>query len=270
MAVTWSFGTKLYASVWGDRRVFIGTMTSSGTYSDGGDSFSPGTVSNGWINTPDMVIPIGPAVPSDFSEGAIPHIWRHSETRVWSVAFFSGTGAASHTHTVDVSAHDHDVTVANESAHTHTTPAHTHDFTTDAGGEVVTAHAHDFKLVAGVVEDEGVGIETTGGPIIGTTTGQTVLGADSETKGGVLSGGEIVTEHTHTGTTDSDGSGTSGAGVAHTHTATAGNAEATGGEGAASFTTSAGGDAGFAAMVQVTAGADMSGLGVTFLMIGVE
>lgn len=48
-------------------------------------------------------------------------------------------------------------------------------------------HAHDLKIIAGVTEDEGVGIETTGGPILGSTTGFTVAKADSATKGGVLS-----------------------------------------------------------------------------------
>lgn len=48
-------------------------------------------------------------------------------------------------------------------------------------------HAHDLKVIAGVTEDEGIGLETTGGPILGSTTGATFAKADSATKGGVLS-----------------------------------------------------------------------------------
>lgn len=48
-------------------------------------------------------------------------------------------------------------------------------------------HAHDLKVIAGVTADEGIGLETTGGPILGSTTGATFAKADSATKGGVIS-----------------------------------------------------------------------------------
>lgn len=170
MAVTFAFGNELSYEVYGLHRVWIGGMVATGLYSTGGSAIDISTVTRGKLNSAILVESIGLAVLSDLSGAFFAHYIKQGG--VWKAVLFTAS-------------------------------VHAHDFTTDSGGEIATAHTHDLKLIAGVTEDEGIGIETTGGPIIGTATGQTVTGADAATKGGVLSGGEVVTAHTHTGTTDS-------------------------------------------------------------------
>jgi hypothetical protein len=51
----------------------------------------------------------------------------------------------------------------------------------------LATHNHDLSLIASVTEDVGIGIETTAGPILGSSGAAiTVAGADYATKGGVV------------------------------------------------------------------------------------
>lgn len=160
MAATWA-GANLIKTVWGNKKVVIGGLIATGTYTSNGDTYDLTTITDNYLTELEGELLVT-SVGSDGTNAF--YLFKAEEG---AIMIFGAAGAASHTHT----------------------------FTSDAGGTGATgaeaAHTHTIAVTAGtagnaVTNNAGV-LESSGGQDLTTSAGS------SHTHTGP--------SHTHTGTT---------------------------------------------------------------------
>ena len=187
MAATWA-GTNLVKTVWGNKKVVIGKLEATGTYTDGGDAYDLREIVDNYLTETDHSMLFIQGVGRGSGDDFYHYTDTGGEIRIFGVA-----GAASHTHTF-----------TSDAGGTGATGSSTDSFTSDAEGTGATGSSTDtIPVTAGtagdaVTNNAGV-LESTGGQDL-TTAGHTHTGPS----------------HTHTGTT----AGHTHTGPSHTHTGT--------------------------------------------------
>lgn len=173
MAVTWTFQTgSLDKTVFGNRKIVMGGLEASGTYTNNGDAYDIADVTDGFITTETFPLQLQAALATPAA------FWFATTDGAGKILIFGSGGAASHTHTftsdaggtgatggstvtIPVTAGTAGDAVTNNAgtlestggqdltsaSHTHTGPSHTHTGTTAAGA--VAASSALVQLAAG-------------------------------------------------------------------------------------------------------------------------
>lgn len=97
MAATWA-GANLIKTVWGNKKVVIGGLVATGTYTSNGDAYDLTTITDNYLTELEgelLVTSVGSDGASEF------YLFKAEEG---AIVILGSAGAASHTHTIPVTA----------------------------------------------------------------------------------------------------------------------------------------------------------------------